>query len=219
MKRKAITMFLRPHLLGLALLSILLAACGSPVAPEITGTQTQAPGDSLPPTSRSDQIQINGAGATFPLPIYSEWTYTYSFVDPSVVIIYNIKPPKDYPVDIQVPALILDRQTLVDIYNGVVNRWNDPRIIALNDQRTDFLPDAAITVIYRSDASGTTELFTRALVSFSPDWTAGSASSVEWPVASVSNGAGARGNQGVAEAVINTVNSLGYVELSYAISN
>jgi phosphate transport system substrate-binding protein len=100
-----------------------------------------------------------------------------------------------------------------------LNQWNDPRIIALNPQLVDYLPDAAITVVHRSDASGTTELLTKSLTSFSPDWTAGSASTVDWPVDRAGNGVGAKGSQGVAEAVINTGNSLGYVELSYGVSN
>lgn len=137
----------------------------------------------------------------------------------AVVVIYNIEPSKDYPSGFKVPALVLDRQTLVDIYNGTISKWNDPKIIALNDQLADYLPDASITVLYRSDASGTTELFTRSLASFSPTWNAGSATAIEWPVEQAGNGASAKGNQGVAEAVINTANSLGYVELSYAISN
>ena len=258
-------------LLCASLLALTLTSCGSTVSPgQLVAAQTQAAQPSLTPTSSSGALQLHGAGATFPLPIYTEWTYAYSFIDPTVaidyqgigsgsgkkaiidgtvdfagsdsllnpeeyeagkdlqmypmlagavVIIYNIKPSKDYPPDFNVPALVLDRQTLVDIYNGTVNRWNDPKIIALNDQLADYLPDAAITVVYRSDASGTTELFTTSLASFSPTWTSGSATAVEWPVESFGNGAAARGNQGVAEAVINTLNSLGYVELSYAISN
>lgn len=259
--------FFHRYLLILALISILASACGPiPV--------TQAPGPteqpSLAPASGSTSIQINGAGATFPLPIYTEWMYAYSFVDPAVainyqglgsgggkkaiiagtvdfagsdsllndeeyaagkdlqmypilagavVIIYNIQPAKDYPPDFEVPRLVLDRQTLVDIYNGTVTQWDDPKLIALNEPLADYLPEAAITVIHRSDASGTTEFFTRSLASFNPAWTAGSGATIAWPVDTVGNGAGAKGNQGVAEAVINTSNTLGYVELSYAVSN
>lgn len=258
-------------LLRASLLVLALTSCGSPVPPEpITGAQTQAAQTSLTPTASSGALQINGAGATFPMPIYTEWIYAYSFIDPTVVInyqgigsgggkkaiidgtadfagsdsllnaeeyeagkdlqmypilagavviIYNIQPSQDYPPDFKVPTLVLDRQTLVDIYNGTVNKWNDPKITALNDQFADYLPDVDITVLYRADASGTTELFTRSLASFSPTWTAGGATAIEWPVEQAGNGAGAKGNQGVAEAVINTVNSLGYVELSYAVSN
>ena len=253
------------------LLVLALTRCGSPISPgQLAVAQTQAAGPSLTATSSTGPLQIHGAGATFPLPIYTEWIYAYSFIDPTVVIdyqdigsgggkkaiidgtvdfagsdsllnaeeyeagkdlqmypvlagavviIYNIQPSKEYPPDFKVPALVLDREALVDIYNGTVNRWNDPKIIALNDPLADYLPDAAITVLYRSDASGTTELFTESLASFSPAWTAGSAAEIAWPVESAGNGAAAKGNQGVAEAVINTVNSLGYVELSYAISN
>ena len=61
--------------------------------------------------------------------------------------------------------------------------------------------------------------FTKALTSFSPDWTAGGASSIEWPVDKAGNGVGGKGNPGVAAAVQNTPNSLGYVELDYALAN
>jgi phosphate transport system substrate-binding protein len=114
---------------------------------------------------------------------------------------------------------VLDRQTLVDIYNAKITKWNDPAIVALNPGLDGYLPDATITAVHRSDGSGTTEIFTKALASFSADWTAGGASSVEWPVDKAGNGIGGKGNQGVAAAVINTPNSIGYVELSYAISN
>ncbi len=88
-------------------------------------------------------------------------------------------------------------------------------ILALNPGLKDYLPAAAITTVHRSDASGTTEIFTRALTSFSPDWKAGGAQSVQWP----GKGLGGKGNAGVAAAVITTPNSIGYVELAYAISN
>jgi phosphate transport system substrate-binding protein len=138
----------------------------------------------------------------------------------AVVPVYNIafKPvptPAAGQTAITLPKLILDRQTLVDIYNGKVTNWNDPKIAALNPGLVAYLPDAAITTVHRSDGSGTTEIFTKALTSFSPEWTAGGAQSVQWP----GQGLGGKGNAGVAAAVINTPNSIGYVELSYAISN
>jgi len=139
-----------------------------------------------------------------------------SFLLPACGSPVSAVPTKDYPPDPTVPIFDLDRQTLVDIYNGTVNRWNDPKITALNPQFADYLPEAAITVVHRSDASGTTELFTKSLISFSPGWTAGSGTTIDWPVDKAGNGVGAKGNQGVAEAVVNTGNSLGYVELSYA---
>lgn len=266
MKRRALAGLLRPYLVVLTLSSVLLSACGSSLRP---GAVTRI-AETLTPPSHTDTIQLSGAGATFPLPIYTEWTYAYSFVDPSleityqgigsesgkkaiiarsidfagstsllkpeeyeagndlqmypmlagaVVIIYNIVPGGQHPSGAQVPPLVLDRQLLVDIYKGTVNQWNDSRILALNPLLADYLPEAAITVVHRSDSSGTTELFTKALVSFSPDWTAGSAPAIDWPVDRAGNGVGAEGNQGVTEAVTNTANSIGYVELSYAISN
>jgi len=101
----------------------------------------------------------------------------------------------------------------------VINKWNDPAILALNPDLKDYLPDAGITAVHRSDGSGTTEIFTKALTSFSPDWKAGGASAIEWPVDKAGNGVGGKGNAGVAAVVINTPNSIGYVELGYAKSN
>jgi phosphate transport system substrate-binding protein len=252
-------------------MNLLLPSCRSSAAlPPIPETQSQTTQDLPAPTSGSASVQIHGAGGTFPLPIYTEWTYAYSFVDPTVtleyqgvgsgngikaildrtvdfagsdsllkaedyaagqdlhmypilagavVLIYHIEPSRENPSDFKVPVLVLDRHLLVDIYNGTVNQWNDPRILALNPQLADYLPEAVITVVHRSDSSGTTELFTKSLTSFSPNWRAGSARAVDWPVDRAGNGFGAKGNQGVAEVVVNTGNSIGYVELSYAISN
>ena len=127
----------------------------------------------------------------------------------AVVPVYNIasKPvptPESGKTAITLPKLILDRQTLVDIYNGTVKTWNDPKIVALNPGLADYLPAAAITTVHRSDGSGTTEIFTKALTSFSADWTAGGAQSVQWP-----NGLGGKGNAGVAAQVIANPNSIG----------
>ncbi len=119
------------------------------------------------------------------------------------------RPPLPAQTAITLPKLILDRQTLVDIYNAKVTKWNDPKIVALNPGLADYLPDAAITTVHRSDSSGTTEIFTKSLTSFSPDWTAGGASSVQWP----GKGLGGKGNAGVAAQSSNTPNSIGYVEL------
>ncbi len=159
--------------------------------------------------------------------LLSEQNYTdgkdlkmYPMVAGAVVPVYNIafKPvptPEAGKTAITLPKLVLDRQTLVDIYNGTVTTWNDPKIIALNPDMKDYLPAAPITTVHRSDASGTTEIFTRALTAFSPDWKAGGAQSVQWP----GKGQGGKGNAGVAAIVINTPNSIGYVELAYALSN
>jgi phosphate transport system substrate-binding protein len=261
-------------LFALLVAAFALSACGQAATPtataEVATTEAAAPTVEATATLAPGSVQINAGGATFPLPVYTQWTYAYQYVDPSVVInyqglgsgagksgiidntldfagsdsllnddqytqgkdlqmypmlagavvpVYNISWAKDFPADTKAPALVLDRQALVDIYNAKITKWNDPAIVALNPGLDGYLPDAAITAVHRSDGSGTTEIFTKALTSFSTDWTAGGASSVEWPVDKAGNGIGGKGNQGVAAAVINTKNSIGYVELSYAISN
>jgi phosphate transport system substrate-binding protein len=258
-----------------SVLGLMLAACGTATPATVDVTRLENQTVVVTPTSAetslpAGSVQINGAGATFPLPVYSAWTYAYQYVDPSVVInyqgigsgggkkaiiegtidfagsdsllkdeeyasgkdlqmypmlagavvpVYNVKWAKDVPSGTTLPALVLDRQALADIYNAKVTKWNDPKILATNPDLADYLPDAAITAVHRSDGSGTTEIFTKSLTSFSAEWTAGGASSVEWPVDKAGNGMGGKGNQGVAAAVINTPNAIGYVELSYAISN
>ena len=109
---------------------------------------------------------------------------------------------------------MLDGKTLVGIYNATITKWNDPAIVALNPDLKDYLPAAKITAVHRSDGSGTTEIFTKSLASFSPDWKAGGAQSVEWPVDKAGNGMGGKGQPGCSGAVLNTPNSLGYVEIA-----
>lgn len=139
----------------------------------------------------------------------------------AVVPIFNLQSAEkdsDGKV-VMIKELVFDRQTLADIFQAKITKWNDAAIVNLNP--TAKLPDASITVIHRADSSGTTEIFTNALASFSADWkeNVGAGSSVEWPVDKNGNGLGAKGNPGVAVAVQNTANSIGYVELSYAIAN
>jgi phosphate transport system substrate-binding protein len=273
---------------GLILVTMLLGAC-SPTATTTASTQTpqvientvivagtpmvvtatSAPVTPEPTALPAGSVQINASGATFPLPVYAQWSYAYQYVDPSVTINYqgvgsgagkkaiiagtvdfagsdSLLSDEDYTngVDLQMypvlagavvpvynlkfvnvpegttlPALILDGNTLVGIYNATITNWNDPAIAALNPELAAYLPDAQITAVHRSDGSGTTELFTKALTAFSADWTAGGASSIQWPVDTAGNGMGGKGNSGVAAIVQNTDNSIGYVELSYAISN
>ncbi len=141
----------------------------------------------------------------------------YPMLAGAVVPVYNLAgfdATKD-------PALVLDRATLAGIYAGTIKTWNDPAIVALNPGLKDKLSAKQITAVHRSDGSGTTEIFTNALASFSTDWqkNVGAGSSVEWPVDKAGNGVGGKGNQGVAAVVQNTPNSIGYVELAYAISN
>lgn len=110
--------------------------------------------------------------------------------------------------------LNLDGQTIAAIYAGKIKKWNDERIAKLNTGLS--LPNADITVIRRSDGSGTTYIFTKFLSEASKEWadTVGSGTAVEWPV-----GVGAKGNDGVSGNVKMTANSIGYVEYAYAKQN
>jgi len=260
-----------------------LSACGTaPTATPQTVVQIQTqvvnqvvtatPGPATATPLPAGSITITAAGATFPAPLYSQWTYAYQYVNPAVSINYNPigsgagktaivantvdfagsdsalsdqnytdgKDLQMYPMvagaevlayniafkpvptpaaggtAIKLPALVLDRQTLVDIYNANVTTWNDPEILALNPGLKDYMPSAPITTVHRSDASGTTDIFTHALTAFSSDWTAGAAQSIQWPG---KNNLGGKGNAGVAAAILSTPNSIGYVEIAYAISN
>lgn len=103
---------------------------------------------------------------------------------------------------------------LADIFLGKVAKWNDAAIAKINPGVK--LPAADITVVHRSDGSGTTFVFSDYLSNVSPDWKSkvGPGDSLNWPV-----GLGAKGTEGVAGQVKNTPNSIGYVELFYAIQN
>ncbi|HXJ17042.1 MAG TPA: phosphate ABC transporter substrate-binding protein PstS, partial [Candidatus Polarisedimenticolia bacterium] len=105
-------------------------------------------------------------------------------------------------------------QALADIYLGKVTKWNDPEITGPNSGVN--LPATDIVVIHRSDGSGTTFVWTDYLSKVSTEWKGrvGSNTSVNWPV-----GLGGKGNEGVAGLVQQTPNSIGYVELIYALQN
>lgn len=110
--------------------------------------------------------------------------------------------------------LVLSGELLADIYLGKVTKWDDAAIAKLNPKLK--LPSAAITVVRRSDGSGTTFNFTDYLAKASPDWKTkvGMGTAVEWPV-----GVGAKGNEGVAGNISQTKNAIGYVEYAYAKQN
>jgi phosphate transport system substrate-binding protein len=110
--------------------------------------------------------------------------------------------------------LVFDGETLANIYLGKITKWDDAAIKKLNP--TVKLPSDAITVVRRSDGSGTTFNFTDYLSKVSPDWKTkvGSGTAVEWPT-----GVGAKGNEGVSGNVGQTRNSIGYVEYAYAKQN
>jgi phosphate transport system permease protein/phosphate transport system substrate-binding protein len=124
----------------------------------------------------------------------------------SVVAAYNL-PGID-------KGLKLTGPVLADIFAGKITRWDDPRISELNPDLS--LPTAAdIVVVHRSDGSGTTFIWTSYLSQVSPEWnqTVGAGKSVQWTV-----GLGAQGNEGVSNTVLSTPNSIGYVELTYALT-
>jgi phosphate transport system substrate-binding protein len=111
-------------------------------------------------------------------------------------------------------AMKLDGATLANIFLGKVTKWNDPAIVALNGGLS--LPDRKITVVHRSDGSGTTFNFVNYLSKVNGDWktSVGEGTSVHWPT-----GIGGKGNEGVAAYVKQINGGIGYVELSYALQN
>jgi phosphate transport system substrate-binding protein len=123
-----------------------------------------------------------------------------------ITISYNLSGVKT--------GLKLDGKTIADIYLKKVTKWNDPEIAGLNAGTT--LPNKPITVVHRSDSSGTTKGFTQFLADYSPEWKSGPGvdKTIKWPT-----GTGAKGNNGVAAAVKQGDGSIGYVEQAYALQN
>ena len=110
--------------------------------------------------------------------------------------------------------MVFDGETLANVYLGKITKWDDPAIKKLNPNVK--LPSEAITVVRRSDGSGTTFNFTDYLSKVSADWKSkvGEGTAVEWPT-----GVGAKGNEGVSGNISQTKNSIGYVEYAYAKQN
>lgn len=146
------------------------------------------------PLQPSDQKAAPGA-LTFPESIGA------------VVIAYNLN-------EVPNSGLKLTGPIIANIYMGNIKYWNDPQIQKLNPGF--YLPNHLITTIHRADASGTTYAFTSYLSKVSPAWKSqiGAAKSVPWPV-----GIGIANNGGVANTIINSPSSIGYVELAYAVRN
>ncbi|MDR3557265.1 MAG: phosphate ABC transporter substrate-binding protein PstS [Syntrophobacteraceae bacterium] len=201
-------------------------------------------------------MDITGAGATFPYPIYSKWADAYR-TKTGIGLNYQsigsgagIKQIEAKTVDFgasdmplttdvleknglqQFPTVMggevlavnvkgikkgemkLNGQLIADIYLGKIKKWNDPAIVKLNPGLK--LPATGITVIHRSDGSGTTFIFTNYLCKVSPEWKTkvGNDVSVAWPA-----GVGGKGNAGVASYVQQVPGSIGYVEYAYALNN
>lgn len=204
------------------------------------------------------QIVLNGAGATFPSPIYSSWTYSYTEQSNNRVLVNyqgigsgaGINQLSEETIDfagtdapltdkelqekdfsqfpmlsggivliVNVPGvtenqLRLSKKSLAGIWLGEIKKWNDPLIATDNPQLK--LPDLNITVVHRSDGSGTTFLFTNYLSSISPEWKdkVGRGKTVNWPV-----GIGGQKNPGVCNNVARIKGSIGYTEFTYASGN
>jgi phosphate transport system substrate-binding protein len=204
------------------------------------------------------QMSINGAGATFPQPVYQKWAHQYN-QEKGVKVNYQgigsgggiaqikaktvdfggtdepLKPEdlKRYGI-FQFPTLMggvvpifnvtgvqageieLDGPTLAKIFLGDIAKWNDPAIQKMNPKAK--LPDKNITVVHRSDGSGTTFIFTSYLATVSPEFKSkvGAGKAVKWPG---KNSVGAKGNPGVAGQVQNIDGAIGYVEYAYALQN
>jgi phosphate transport system substrate-binding protein len=124
----------------------------------------------------------------------------------AITISYNLSGVKT--------GLKLDGKTIADIYLGQVKKWNDPEIAGQNSGTK--LPATNISVVHRSDSSGTTKGFTDFMSRYSPAWKSGPGvdKTVKWPT-----GTGAKGNDGVAAAVKQTDGAIGYVEQAYALQN
>ena len=203
-------------------------------------------------------IQINGAGATFPNPIYSKWFSEYNKVRPNIRINYQpigsgggirqvtaqtvffgaTDGPMTEEQILAAPGKLLHLPTvlgadvpvynlpgvtaelkftgalLADIFLGKVTKWNDAALVKLNPAAR--LPATDITVVHRSDGSGTTYIWVDFLAKASPEWKkrVGVATSVNWPT-----GVGGKGNEGVSGLVQQVPGSIGYVELIYALQN
>src|SRR5690349_8998539 len=208
--------------------------------------------------SGSGSVSLQGAGASFPNPLYQKWLSEYGKVHSNIKIDYQsigsgggIKQLKEQTVDfgasdapmsdadlkaapgeiLHIPTVLgavvitynlegikqplkFSSEVLADIFLGKIKKWNDPKIAADNSGVT--LPANDITVVHRSDSSGTSAVFTDYLSKVSAEWKekVGAGVSPSWPV-----GIGGKGNEGVTGQVKNTPNTIGYVELAYAVKN
>ncbi|HLG14904.1 MAG TPA: phosphate ABC transporter substrate-binding protein PstS [Blastocatellia bacterium] len=224
-------------LVAIALLSLTFYGCGP------SGTR---------------EVRLQGAGATFPNPLYQKWFSEYNKAHPDSKFDYQsigsgggIKQITSRTVDfggsdapmkddelraapgeiLHIPTVLgavvvtynlpgvsgelkLTPELAAAIFLGTVKTWNDPVIAAANPGAA--LPASDITVVHRSDGSGTTFVFTDYLSKVSAEWKerVGTGTAVSWPA-----GIGAKGNEGVTQQVKQTPNSVGYVELLYAEQN
>lgn len=229
-------------------------ACNKPAG----GEGAPKGGSPAPTPSQAGPISLNGAGATFPYPLYSKWMAEYNKQFPNIRINYQsigsgggirqiIAGTVDFGATdapmkadeakqapgklLHIPATIggvvisynvpelsqtlkLSAEALAEIYLGKIKKWNDPKIAADNPEAK--LPGKDISVVYRTDGSGTTAVYTDYLAAVSAEWKdkVGAGKSVKWPV-----GLGAKGNEGVSGQVKTTPYTIGYIERAYATQN
>ncbi len=243
-------------------LTISLASCGG--GSTSTGSADSSAGDAGAPAAGDNKlaltqdVTLDGAGATFPAPLYQAWfqglnqeypmlkvnyqgvgsgagvqQFTEKTVDfgasdvamsdeeiaavngdvyllpmtaGAIVLAYNVAGVEG--------ELKLPRDVYTGIFLGKITSWDDPAIAKANPDLT--LPSTPITIIHRSDGSGTTGVFTKHLAAVSPEWdkSVGSGKSVSWPV-----GVGAKGNDGVTAQIKQIDGAIGYVEFGYAEQN
>src|SRR5260370_27317592 len=204
------------------------------------------------------EIRLQGAGATFPNPLYQKWLSEYGKQNPNIKIDYQsigsgggIKQIQARTVDfgasdapmtdgelkasagelIHIPTCLgavvvtynlqgvskplrFSPDVVADIFLGKITKWNDLRIKADNAEAS--LPAVDITVVHRAESSGTSFVFTDYLAKVSGDWKekVGADKAPKWPV-----GQGGKGNEGVTGQVKQQPNTIGYVELAYAVQN
>jgi phosphate transport system substrate-binding protein len=211
-----------------------------------------------PSGSGGGPISLQGAGATFPNPLYQKWVSEYGKLHPNVRIDYQsigsgggIKQIQEQTVDfgasdapmkdeelkaapaelVHIPTVLgavvitynvasiaqplhFAPEVVADIFLGKIKKWDDAHI--KQDNPGVSLPAADITTVHRSDGSGTTYVFTDYLSKVSPEWKekVGTDKSPKWPV-----GQGGKGNEGVTGQIKQQPNTIGYVELAYAVQN
>ncbi|MDD5699040.1 MAG: phosphate ABC transporter substrate-binding protein PstS [Victivallaceae bacterium] len=205
-------------------------------------------------SAASQTITLNGAGASFPAPVYRVWTYNYKQATGVKVNYQSVgsgagisqikagtidfgasdKPLEKKELDqaglmqfpmlmggvvvvanlpgVQADELKLDGPTLAGIFLGKIKKWDDPAILRLNIGVQ--IPSIPITVVHRSDGSGTTWIFTNYLNKVSPEWKrrVGNGKAVKWPV-----GIGGQKNPGVGNNVKRIKGAVGYIEYTYAV--
>ncbi len=225
------------------MISVLLGCLGIALLAVIIGVSTEA------------ATLINGAGATFPFPLYSKWFSEFQKVHNEVQINYQsigsgggIRQFTAHTIDfgatdipmtaeqlaksptpiIHIPTVVgavvltyhlpgiptglkLSSEVLADLFLGKIKTWNDPRITQMNPGMT--FPTDPVTIVRRSDGSGTTAIFTDYLSKVSKDWKTrvGTGTAVNWPT-----GLGGKGNEGVAGLIQQTPGAIGYTELVFA---